>query len=43
MAIGLNANWRGASLEVFNTRPLDQPDFFTREAPQTWVRFSYAI
>lgn len=43
MAIGVNVSWGGASLEIFNTRPLDQPDFFTREAPQTWVRFNYAI
>jgi hemolysin activation/secretion protein len=43
MAFGMNLNWRGASFEIFNTRPLDFPDFFTREAPQTWVRFNYAI
>lgn len=43
MAFGVSANWRGATLEVFNTRPLDMPAFFNREAPQTWVRFNYAV
>lgn len=43
MAIGVNANWKGVSVEVFNTRALDQPNFFVREAPQTWVRLNFAV
>lgn len=42
MAIGVNANWRGASFELINTRPLDKPAFFNRESPQTWIRLNYA-
>ena len=42
-AFGFSTSWRGATLEIFNTRPLDFPNTFTREAPQTWVRFNYAI
>lgn len=43
MAIGVSANWRGGSLDIFNARALSMPSFFQREAPQTWVRVNYAI
>lgn len=43
MALGVSANWKGASLELFNTRPLSQPAFFVREGSQTWIRLNYSL
>jgi len=41
--VGLAAQWRGAALELYNSRPVDVPATWTREAPQTWFRVSYAF
>jgi hemolysin activation/secretion protein len=43
MALGVTGSWKGISFDVFNARPLSQPDFFSRESPQTWIRISFAI
>ncbi len=43
MVIGVAGNWRGASLELSNTRPLTLPDTMTKESNQTWFRVSYAF
>lgn len=41
--IGLSAQWRGAAWEFYNSRPVDVPDTWKKEAPQTWFRISYAF
>jgi len=43
MVIGLSANWRGATFDLFNTQPLTLPDGMTKESSQTWVRFAYSF
>lgn len=43
MAVGISVNWRGATIDLFNTRPLTLPSFMVREGSQTWFRLSYAI
>lgn len=43
MAVGVAGSWKGLSFDLFNARPLSQPDFFSRESPQTWIRISFAI
>lgn len=42
MAIGIAVNWRGATWEFFNTRPLTLPSTMTKESSQTWFRVVYA-
>lgn len=42
-ALGVSASWKGASIDVFNARPVSMPDFFQREGSQTWVRLNYAF
>jgi hemolysin activation/secretion protein len=43
MVVGLSANWRGASWDLFTTRPLSLPDNMTKESSQTWFRVSYSF
>ena len=43
MVIGVSANWRGASWDLFATRPLSLPDNMTKESSQTWFRVSYSF
>ena len=40
LVIGVSANWRGLSLDVFNTQPLMLLSTMTREPSQTWLRVS---
>jgi hemolysin activation/secretion protein len=42
-AVGFSTSWKGASIDVFTTRPISMPDFFQREGQQTWIRVGYAI
>lgn len=41
--VGLSAQWRGAAWELYNSRPVDVPVAWKKEAPQTWFRVSYAF
>lgn len=43
MVIGLSANWRGATWDFFNTRPLTLPDTMIKESSQTWFRVAYSF
>ncbi|SIT12664.1 ShlB/FhaC/HecB family hemolysin secretion/activation protein [Neptunomonas antarctica] len=43
MVVGISTNWRGASLELINTRPLSLPDTMTKESNQTWFRVAYSF
>lgn len=43
MVIGLSANWRGATWDFFNTRPLVMPDNMVSESSQTWFRVAYSF
>lgn len=43
MVIGISINLRGATLDLFNTRPLSLPGFMTKESNQTWFRIAYAL
>ena len=43
MVVGISTNWRGASLELINTRPLTLPNTMTRESNQTWFRVAYSF
>ena len=43
MVLGLSANWRGATWDFFNTRPLSGPDTMTMESSQTWFRVSISF
>jgi len=43
MAIGFSVNWRGATWDVSNARPLTLPGNMTKESSQTWFRVSYAL
>lgn len=40
MALGVVLSSHAVSLDLSYTRPLKYPSFFTREAPQLWVRLS---
>ncbi|HSB96802.1 MAG TPA: ShlB/FhaC/HecB family hemolysin secretion/activation protein [Spongiibacteraceae bacterium] len=40
---GGELHWRGATFEVFNTRPISMPSSMQREGSQTWVRLSYSL
>ncbi|WP_132920949.1 ShlB/FhaC/HecB family hemolysin secretion/activation protein [Sulfurirhabdus autotrophica] len=41
MVVGISANWRGATWDFFNTRPLTLPDTMIKESSQTWFRVAY--
>lgn len=43
MVVGISTNWRGASLELINTRPLTLPSSMTKESNQTWFRAAYSF
>ena len=43
MVVGVSANWKGLSVELFNTRPLMLPDSMKKESSQTWFRVSFSI
>ncbi|AZP12265.1 ShlB/FhaC/HecB family hemolysin secretion/activation protein [Undibacterium parvum] len=43
MAVGIAVNWRGATWELINTRPLALPATMTRESSQTWFRLAYSM
>lgn len=43
MAIGMSVNWRGATWDFFNTRPLSLPSNMTKESSQTWFRVAYSF
>ena len=43
MALGMSANWRGATFELFNTRPLTLESSMTKESSQTWFRLAYSF
>lgn len=43
MVVGISTNWRGASLELINTRPLSVPNTMTKESNQTWFRVAYSF
>lgn len=42
-ALGVVVNWRGASLDLSNTCPLETPGGVEKEPCQTWFRLSYSI
>lgn len=41
--IGIAVQWRGASWELYSSRPVDLPVGMQKESPQTWFRVSYAL
>jgi hemolysin activation/secretion protein len=41
--IGLSGNWRGASWDIFNTRPVTLPNTMNKESSQSWFRVSYSF
>lgn len=41
--LGLSLRWRGATWEIFGSRPLDLPNSMIRESAQTWFRLSYSL
>jgi hemolysin activation/secretion protein len=43
MALGVSASWKAASMDIFYASPISFPKFFTREAPQVWMRVSFSI
>ena len=43
MAVGISANWRGATWDFFNTRPLSLPSSMTKESSETWFRVAYVF
>ena len=43
MVVGISANWRGATWDFFNTRPLSMPDSMIAESSQTWFRVAYSF
>jgi hemolysin activation/secretion protein len=43
MVVGLSANWRGATFDLFNTQALTLPDTMTKESSQTWARVAYSF
>lgn len=43
MVVGISASWRGATFDVFNTRPLTLRDTMTKEPGQTWLRVAYSF
>lgn len=43
MVVGISTNWRGASLELINTRPLTLPGSMKKESNQTWFRAAYSF
>lgn len=43
MAVGVSVAWKAVSVDLSYARPLSFPSFFSREAPQTWVRMSFSI
>lgn len=43
-ALGVSGSLKGVSFDIFNARPLSQPDFFKqREGSQTWLRLTFSI
>jgi hemolysin activation/secretion protein len=43
-ALGVSGSFKGVSFDLFNARPLSQPDFFQqREGSQTWLRLTFSI
>ena len=43
MVVGISINLRGATLDLFNTRPLTLPSNMTKEPSQTWFRASISF
>ena len=43
MVVGMSASWRGASLELINTRSISLPHTMTQESNQTWFRAAYSF
>jgi hemolysin activation/secretion protein len=43
VVIGLSGNWRGASWDIFNTRPVTLPNTMNKESSQSWFRVSYSF
>ncbi|BBB30793.1 ShlB/FhaC/HecB family hemolysin secretion/activation protein [Neptunomonas japonica] len=43
MVVGISTNWRGASLELINTRPLTLPGSMKKESNKTWFRAAYSF
>lgn len=41
-AIGVSANLRGASIEMYLIRSLDKEDYIKQEDSQAWIRFAYS-
>jgi len=41
--VGLSLNWRGATVDLFNTQPLTLPDTMIKEPSQTWFRVAYSL
>lgn len=43
MVVGISTNWRGASMDLINTRPLSLPNSMIKESNQTWFRVAYSF
>ena len=43
MVLGLSANWRGATFDLFNARPLTLASNMIKESSQTWFRLAYSF
>lgn len=43
MVVGMSINLRGATFDLFNTRPISLPDTMVKESNQTWVRIAYSF
>jgi hemolysin activation/secretion protein len=43
MALGATFSWKALALDLMVAAPISLPSFFTRESPQTWVRFICSI
>jgi hemolysin activation/secretion protein len=43
LVLGLSANWRGATWDLFATQPLNLPGDMQKEPSQTWFRVTYSF
>jgi len=41
--VGASLSWKGASIDISNTRALHEPAGFRREGSRTWVRLNFGI
>ena len=41
--VGASFSWKGASIDVSNTRALREPSTFRREGSRTWIRLNFGI